>query len=717
MDSRRERQMQSCLSVWRVFVVVAGLLGFWGLAAPVQAEERGAIIVVNLKLKDTTSRSYGRLVHRVEELAPGADVREVHWTRISRALSGPRSSDALILGPQGTPWWEYPAGELEGLKKTIREYPGPVLGICGGHQFLAMAYGGTVAPIECPPEHDGYEGCVGEAGYREVALHDRADPILLHLPHRATLYESHYEEVKEVPAGFVVLGSTSTSTRQIIRLEERPVYGVQFHPEVFETKHPHGRTILSNFLVTAGVIPPVFEVADLHCDALMRLSRGRDPDLEGTSSPVSIEKLQAGRYVAQVFAVFAAPGKSDPVEEGRRQVRLYRSRVLDRSWPSVRQTTTVEEYRDNRRAGVVSAFLSIEGAHVLGTNASNLVWYVENGLRFLGLTWNNSNAFADGLEESSDPPRGGVTEEGFRLLRLMELHRVIPDLSHAHRETFWGVVTTVRGPVIASHSNAAGKHRHQRNLDDEQIEAIRQKQGLIGLCYHSRFIDGSRQAGLDDLVQHADYLKDLAGPGVVGLGSDFGGGIRPVLGVTDAASVQGFLWSLLRRGWSAEHVGGVAAGNFDRLMTETWGRFDEIPPLSWRPLRASSLGGRVGDEVVFDRLRSTGLDYCIHPGGRGRDIDFRVDGAGLRSLVLRMKSGDVHRVGVRAVLIGVGGETAPLVAGSCPTDGSRCELSISSEAEIGTQPSIRLQLELDAPERTCVRLQDIVPVWRVRATQ
>ncbi|MBM4371233.1 MAG: gamma-glutamyl-gamma-aminobutyrate hydrolase family protein, partial [Deltaproteobacteria bacterium] len=215
-----------------------------------------SVLLVNMNPGEPASEAYQRIEETLRRLAPDLVVRAAHFRALSSEGLRRSPPDALILGPQGTPWWEYPRDELDRFAALVREFPGPILGICGGHQFLAMAFGGTVAPISCPAEAVGYKGCEREQGVVAVELSGVDSPLLRGLSSPIRVSESHYEEVKRLPTGFVTLASSPTSAVQVMAHETRLIYGVQFHPERADAAHPDGWTILERFLDQAGLRPP-----------------------------------------------------------------------------------------------------------------------------------------------------------------------------------------------------------------------------------------------------------------------------------------------------------------------------------------------------------------------------------------------------------------------------------------------------------------------------
>jgi GMP synthase-like glutamine amidotransferase len=164
-----------------------------------------------------------------------------------------RSLDAvaLVLSGQSTPWWNYSASELDAVAGVLQTVDLPVLGICGGHQLLALAFGGTVAPIDGPQRGETYADCRREKGWTtlQVALDD---PLLTGLGPSIEVWENHCEEVKTLPPGFVALAEGSLSRHQAMRHPTRALWGTQFHPEV-DGESGDGREILRGFLRAAQV--------------------------------------------------------------------------------------------------------------------------------------------------------------------------------------------------------------------------------------------------------------------------------------------------------------------------------------------------------------------------------------------------------------------------------------------------------------------------------
>lgn len=181
----------------------------------------------------------------------------VHFSQVTYELIADLQPAFIVLGPQGTPWCRYTGETGIALQNFLWMLPSvaedmniPILGICGGHQALALAFGGKVGPVraaddDCMPyTHDRQTGVVA------LTLQE-PDPIFSGLEGSMRIVESHYDEVKVIPPGFVLLASEKVSRNQIIRHPTRPVYGVQGHPEHFFDGRRDGGLFLRNFVTIA----------------------------------------------------------------------------------------------------------------------------------------------------------------------------------------------------------------------------------------------------------------------------------------------------------------------------------------------------------------------------------------------------------------------------------------------------------------------------------
>ncbi|MEW6406772.1 MAG: gamma-glutamyl-gamma-aminobutyrate hydrolase family protein, partial [Chloroflexota bacterium] len=203
--------------------------------------------------------SGGRAYSTIKELSGNPNGRIVHFSRVTYELIAETRPAFIILGPQGTPWCRYTGETGIALQNFLWTLPLlaehlniPILGICGGHQALALAFGGKVGPVradedDCMPYTRDRQGGV-------VPLTATADDPILHgTDGRLRILESHFDEVKVLPPGFVLLASEKVSRNQIIRHPTRPVYGIQGHPESSQGSQQAGGILIRNFLAIARV--------------------------------------------------------------------------------------------------------------------------------------------------------------------------------------------------------------------------------------------------------------------------------------------------------------------------------------------------------------------------------------------------------------------------------------------------------------------------------
>lgn len=154
----------------------------------------------------------------------------------------------IILSGQSDPWDRYAPESLAGVFEVIRKAPQPILGVCGGHQQVALAFGAPIGLMARLESGNGYEGAKRERGYFPVET--TGEGIFKDLPSQINVWHSHFDEVKELPRGFKTTASNKTCAIQAMEQTERPLFGVQFHPELFDQEHPDGRQVVWNFLRT-----------------------------------------------------------------------------------------------------------------------------------------------------------------------------------------------------------------------------------------------------------------------------------------------------------------------------------------------------------------------------------------------------------------------------------------------------------------------------------
>jgi GMP synthase (glutamine-hydrolysing) len=185
----------------------------------------------------------------LQQIEPDLRVVTEPYENISPEFVKMLKPSHIILSGQSHPWDEYSSESLAGVFYVIRTAPQPILGVCGGQQQIALAFGAPVDLIERVAPGQGYQGAFRERGFSEVSVEVATDsPIFAGLPQTITVWESHCDEVKELPADFVCTATNEVSPIQAMEHTSRPLYGVQFHPELYDETYPHGELILKNFI-------------------------------------------------------------------------------------------------------------------------------------------------------------------------------------------------------------------------------------------------------------------------------------------------------------------------------------------------------------------------------------------------------------------------------------------------------------------------------------
>lgn len=214
------------------------------------------------------SSGCGHVCSVISSLSGNPNVIVRHFSVVTTEFIIETDPEFIVLSPQGTPWCRYTGHNGIALQNFLwllpfaaEEMNIPILGICGGHQALALAFGGKVGPIrageyDCMPYTRDRQG-----GVVPLTL-TAPDPIFQGIRKEARILESHYDEVKVLPPGFVLLASEKISPNQIIRHPTRPVYGIQGHPEHFHGSNPDGGILIRNFLNIAATFNETIRTAN-----------------------------------------------------------------------------------------------------------------------------------------------------------------------------------------------------------------------------------------------------------------------------------------------------------------------------------------------------------------------------------------------------------------------------------------------------------------------
>jgi GMP synthase (glutamine-hydrolysing) len=179
-------------------------------------------------------------------LIPGLEILIEPFQNVSLERVRSLRPSHIILSGQSHPWDQYSPSSLAGVFDVIKHASQPILGVCGGHQQIAIAYGAEVGLMGRLEPGEGYNGAKRERGFLPIV--NTGEGLFKGLPSEITVWHNHCDEVKELPNGFRATASNETCKIQAMQEKGRRVYGVQFHPELFDEEHPEGRHMVENFL-------------------------------------------------------------------------------------------------------------------------------------------------------------------------------------------------------------------------------------------------------------------------------------------------------------------------------------------------------------------------------------------------------------------------------------------------------------------------------------
>lgn len=292
---------------------------------------------------------------------------------------------------------------------------------------------------------------------------------------------------------------------------------------------------------------------DLHCDTIGECCKNKY-SLRKNDLHISLEKARNFESYTQVFAIWI------PDELRKEKAVAYFDSVCDYYKSELlRNKDILISYdslkKDEKR---MKAILSVEGGAALGGTIDGLYHLYDRGVRILTLTWNAPNEIASGA--FSD---GGLTEFGKEVIKKCEKLKMIIDVSHLNRQSFFDVAENTERPFIASHSNpdiVNTNSGRKRNLTDEQIEIIKNRTGLIGLNLYEAFLDIGNKTGVDALMVHLDYLLERGCENVIAFGGDFDG-CDLTEGISGIESIEEIYNSLLRSGYNEELLNNLFYNN------------------------------------------------------------------------------------------------------------------------------------------------------------
>ena len=318
-------------------------------------------------------------------------------------------------------------------------------------------------------------------------------------------------------------------------------------------------------------------VVDTHCDTLMQFlpqPYGNPPARKlGQRSErghIDLPRMIEGGVTCQTFAMYT--GRRAFVPEAplvaMQMVDKFYSEIAENS--EIVAVTKTKEIVNAKKEGKLCGLLSMEGAEPLMGDISVLRVYYRLGMRMLSFAWNYRTPFADGLGAKRSESK--LPDLGVQALEEMNKLGIIFDVSHLADSVFWDAADVIKGPFIASHSNARALCGHARNCTDDMIKAIADHGGVLGMNYAPAFVkEGGQGATVEHLVDHIDHIVELVGPDHVGLGSDFDGIGPPPEGIETVDKTPNITRVLVQRGYSDEDILKILGGNHLRVFKKVIG--------------------------------------------------------------------------------------------------------------------------------------------------
>jgi membrane dipeptidase len=363
-------------------------------------------------------------------------------------------------------------------------------------------------------------------------------------------------------------------------------------------------------------------VIDTHADTPQRFL-DENYDI-GSTDPkdrghISLDKAKGGNLGAEFFSIWVEPETNqghfahhtvDLIDSVYEQAARHPDRMM--------MAFSVADIERAHREHKLAALLGIEGGHSIENDIRLLRDYYRLGVRYMTLSWSNTNEFADSSGDINNPKvehHNGLTDGGKQIVLEMNRLGMLVDISHVADKTFYDAIAVSKAPVIASHSSARALTNHPRNMTDDMLRAVAKNGGVVQVNFYSAFVDENfRKAAeaqakdrdaatkanaeqikadgktviyldadrierewyakiprppLSSLIDHIDHIAKVAGIDHVGLGSDFDGvsGATPE-GIDSAADLPKSTQALLDRGYSADDIRKILGGNLLRSFSE-----------------------------------------------------------------------------------------------------------------------------------------------------
>ncbi len=334
---------------------------------------------------------------------------------------------------------------------------------------------------------------------------------------------------------------------------------------------------------------------------------------------LNYESAQQGGLNAQFFAIWVDPEHHPARHSAHRTLELIDATLnqVRRAPDRLALCLRANDILAVRDAGRFAVLLGIEGGHSIENSLGLLRNYYRLGVRYMTLTWANSNDWADSSGDINDPSvphHNGLTAFGRDVIREMNRIGMMVDVSHVSDKTFWDVLETTSAPIIAPHSSARAVTPAMRNLTDDMLRAVATNNGIVMANFYPAFIDDAwrhawnalrteriaahnllkaeyaskgtpvpffasnridrsfaerlDRAPFESLIAHIDHIIQTAGIDQVGIGTDFDGIAHTPAQIDSAADLPRITEALMARGYSAEDMHKLLGQNLLRVFRD-----------------------------------------------------------------------------------------------------------------------------------------------------
>lgn len=310
-------------------------------------------------------------------------------------------------------------------------------------------------------------------------------------------------------------------------------------------------------------------ICDCHCDTLTELYK-KNTSLYSNDQHFDIKRLIELGGGLQFCAIYV------PTNEFRYYGGLrYTMGLLDKYLQEIKKMQAegidvfpilTKEDAANALNHKAATLLAIEEGGAIDGSIEALRCLYELGLRAMTLTWSNRNDIADGVNEECSG--GGLTTFGRKVVQEMNRLGILVDVSHIAPAGFWDVINLSTKPIIATHSNAKALCPHPRNLDDKQLLALNENNGLVGITFAGQFLENDyNDACIDSVYRHIDYILNLMGnDDHLGFGSDFDGISHPPYNIKGVQDYKPLIEYLQSKNYSDSTIEKITHKNVINLL-------------------------------------------------------------------------------------------------------------------------------------------------------